>query len=121
VRVVHPRFGIILSGRGGALAKMLTPFRLGVGGRIGSGQQYMSWISLDDACGVIVHAIVLARVLSRPAIFPLPAFAARMVLGEMADDLLLASARVDPAKLRATRYSFRHSELEPTLRNLLGK
>ena len=145
LRVVHTRFGIILSANGGALAKMLTPFKLGVGGRIGSGQQYMSWISLDDACGVILHAIeagslhgpvntvspspvtnqeftrVLGKVLSRPSIFPLPAFVARVALGEMAEELLLYSARVEPAKLRATRYAFRHKDLEETLKYLLGR
>jgi uncharacterized protein (TIGR01777 family) len=145
IRVVHPRFGIVLSGHGGALARMLPPFKLGAGGRIGSGRQYMSWISLDDVCGVIVHAIqadglhgavnavspnpvtnqeftkTLGKVLGRPTIFPLPAFVARLALGEMANDLLLASARVEPVKLRATRYAFRHRELEPALRHVLGK
>ena len=145
IRVIHLRFGIILSSRGGALSKMLLPFKMGVGGRIGSGNQYMSWISLDDVCGVILHCMettglqgavntvsptpvtnaeftrALGRALSRPAIFPLPAFAARIVLGEMADDLLLSSARVDPVKLQATRYRFRHTDLEPTLKYLLGK
>jgi uncharacterized protein (TIGR01777 family) len=145
VRVVHPRFGIILSARSGALAKMLPPFKMGIGGRIGSGRQYMSWITLEDACGVILHAIeaeglhgavnavspnpvtnqdftsTLGRVLYRPTIFPLPAFAARILLGEMADALLLASARVEPAKLRATRYAFRFAELEPALRYLIGR
>jgi uncharacterized protein (TIGR01777 family) len=145
IRVVHTRFGIILSARGGALAKMLLPFKLGIAGRIGSGEQYMSWISLDDVCGVILHVIeagslhgavntvspnpvtnleftrALGRILSRPTIFPLPAFAAKTVLGEMANDLLLASARVEPVKLQATRYGFRHKDLEPALKYLLGK
>ena len=145
MRVVHPRFGMILSARGGALAKMLLPFKMGMGGRIGSGNQYMSWISLDDVCRAILHSIhttsiygavntvsptpvtnaeftkALGRALSRPAIFPLPAFAARIVLGEMADDLLLASARVEPVKLQATGFEFLHRDLEMTLRYLLGK
>ncbi len=145
IRVVHPRFGIILSPKGGALAKMLLPFKLGAGGIIGNGKQYWSWVSLDDVIGAIHHAIVtesvvgpmnvvapravtnyeftktLGRVLSRPAIFPLPAFAARLVLGEMADELLLASARIEPARLVATGYKFRHTELEKALRELLGK
>jgi uncharacterized protein (TIGR01777 family) len=144
IRVVHTRFGIILSAKGGALAKMLLPFKLGIAGKIGSGRQYMSWISLDDVCGVIVHAIeasslhgpvntvspnpvtnleftkALGRTLSRPTIFPLPSAAARIVLGEMANDLLLASARVEPVKLQATRYAFRHRDLEPTLGYLLS-
>jgi uncharacterized protein (TIGR01777 family) len=143
VRVVHLRSGLILSAKGGAMSKMLVPFRLGVGGRIGSGKQYWSWITLDDVCSAIIHCIqatglhgavnivspspsrnseftrVLGRVLHRPTIFPLPAFAARVVLGEMADDLLLASARVEPAKLVASRFVFRHRDLEPALRSLL--
>jgi len=142
IRVVHVRTGLVLSRTGGAMAKMLPPFKLGAGGKIGSGNQYWSWISLDDVCGAIMHSIqastlhgpvnvvapsplrnseftrILGRVLRRPTIFPLPAFAARLVLVEMADDLLLASARVEPAKLLASRYVFRHKELEPTLRYL---
>jgi uncharacterized protein (TIGR01777 family) len=143
--VVHPRFGIILSPQGGALAKMLLPFKLGVGGIMGNGKQYWSWVSLDDVIGAIHHAIVtegvkgpmnvvapravtnyeftktLGRVLSRPTIFPLPVFAARLMLGEMADELLLASARIEPEKLLATEYKFRHTELEKALHDLLGK
>jgi len=145
IRVVHPRFGIILSPAGGALAKMLTPFRLGVGGRIGTGGQYMSWISIDDVVGVIHHALTderlsgpvntvspgpvtnleftktLGRVLSRPTVFPMPAFAARMAFGEMADELLLSSARVLPDRLGATGYRFRAPALEDALRHLLGR
>lgn len=145
IRVVHPRFGIILSPKGGALAKMLLPFKLGAGGIMGNGKQYWSWVSLDDVIGAIHHAIVtesvvgpmnvvapravtnyeftktLGRVLSRPTIFPLPAFAARLGLGEMADELLLASARIEPARLVATGYKFHHTELEKALRDLLGK
>jgi NAD dependent epimerase/dehydratase family enzyme len=126
------------------MSKMLLPFKLGLGGRIGSGKQYWSWISLDDVCGAIIHCIreaglrgaanivsplavtnldftrVLGRVLGRPTVFPLPAFAARLVLGEMADELLLASARAQPAKLLASRFVFRRTELEPTLRHLLN-
>ena len=145
IRVVHLRTGLILSRKGGALGKMLLPFKLGIGGKIGSGKQYWSWISLDDMCAAILHCIqasglhgpvniaspspvtnleftkALGRVLSRPTIFPLPAFAARLVLGEMADALLLASARVEPAKLHASRFIFRDKEIEATLRNLLAK
>lgn len=143
IRVVHLRFGIILSTDGGALAKMLFPFRMGLGGKVGSGDQYMSWITLDDAVGAILHALqtegldgpvnavapapvtnleftkALGRALSRPTLFPLPGFAARLVFGEMADELLLASTRVDPARLRDTGYTFRHPDLEPALRHLL--
>jgi hypothetical protein len=143
IRVVHLRFGIILSAEGGALAKMLLPFRMGLGGKIGSGAQYMSWITLDDVVGSILHALqteglegpvnavapepvtnreftkALGRVLSRPTLFPLPGFAAGLVFGEMADELLLASTRVDPARLRDTGYTFRHPDLEPALRHLL--
>ncbi len=145
IRVVYLRTGIVLSPSGGALAKMLLPFKLGLGGRIGGGGQYMSWIALNDAIGAIHHAIVtealrgpanlvapspvtnleftktLGRVLSRPTIFPLPGFVARLVLGEMADGLLLASTRAEPARLLGTGYVFRHPELEGALRYLLGK
>lgn len=145
IRVVPLRFGMILSPRGGALAKMLTPFRLGAGGVVGSGRQYWSWITLDDATGAILHALMhdelsgptnavspnpvtnreftrlLGRVLRRPTVFPMPAFAARLALGEMADELLLASARVVPKKLLDSGYSFRHPQLEPALRHLLGR
>jgi uncharacterized protein (TIGR01777 family) len=143
IRVVHLRFGVVLSPAGGALAKMLPPFRLGLGGPLGSGRQYMSWIAIDDAVGAIQHALAtealqgpanaaapnpvrnreftraLARVLRRPALVPMPAFAARLLFGEMADELLLASARVQPAKLLATGYTFRYPELEGALRHLL--
>ena len=143
IRVVHLRTGLVLSSKGGAMGKMLLPFKMGVGGKIGSGDQYWSWISLDDLCGAIIHCIqatglhgavnivspspvtnseftkALGRVLSRPTIFPLPAFAARLALGEMADALLLASAKVEPAKLSASRFVFRHKDLEATLRQLL--
>lgn len=145
IRVVHPRFGLILTPKGGALAKMLLPFKLGIGGLMGNGKQYWSWVSLDDVIAAIHHALVtesvvgpmnvvspravtnheftktLGRVLSRPTIFPLPAFAARLVLGEMADELLLASARIEPARLLTTGYNFRHTELEKALRELLRK
>lgn len=143
VRVVHLRTGLVLCKDGGALPQMLTPFKLGAGGRIGSGNQYWSWISLDDVCAAIQHCIqasslhgavnlvspvpatnleftkALGNALHRPTVFPLPAFAARIILGEMADSLLLASARVQPEKLQASRFVFRHKELEPTLRELL--
>ena len=130
---------------GGALANMLPPFRAGAGGRIGSGKQYMSWIALSDLVGVILYALAtdslagpvnavapgpvtnreftkaLGRVLGRPTVAFLPAFAARLLFGEMADELLLAGARVEPAKLVASGYRFRFPELEGALRHALGK
>jgi uncharacterized protein (TIGR01777 family) len=145
IRVVNLRIGIILSPKGGALASMLTPFMLGAGGVVGSGKQYWSWIALDDVIGAIHHALftdslqgpvnltapqpatnqeftkTLGRVLHRPTIFPLPAFMARLLLGEMADALLLASARVVPQRLQATGYKFRFPDLEAALRHVLGR
>ena len=143
IRVVQLRSGIVLSPAGGALAKMLTPFRMGLGGIVGSGRQYMSWIALDDLIEVILHALrrdtlrgpvnavsptpvtnqeftrTLGRVLSRPTILPMPAFAARLAFGEMAEELLLASTRVEPARLQASGYRFHYPELEGALRHLL--
>ncbi|WP_164101302.1 TIGR01777 family oxidoreductase [Candidatus Laterigemmans baculatus] len=145
IRVVHLRFGVILSPRDGALPKMLTPTRLGLGGKLGRGDQWWSWIALDDCLGAIYHALAresvqgpvnvvaptpvrnrefaqtLARVLSRPAVLPAPKTALRLMLGEMADALLLASARVQPARLEQTNYRFRYPALEPALRHLLGR
>jgi uncharacterized protein len=145
IRVVPLRFGIVLSEAGGALAKILPPFRMGMGGILGSGRQYMSWIALDDAVGAIHHAIVteslqgpanaaspesvtnqeftktLGKVLGRPTVVPLPAFAARLMFGEMADELLLASARVQPVKFAASGYTFRYPDLEAALRHLLKR
>jgi len=139
IRVVNVRIGVILSRDGGALDKMLLPFKLGVGGKIGSGRQFMSWVSLDDVVGTFVHALTqrelegpvnavspqpvtngeftktLGAVLHRPTVFPLPAFAAKLALGQMADDLLLASAKVLPSRLEQTGYRFRHSELKSCL------
>ncbi|HZM70550.1 MAG TPA: TIGR01777 family oxidoreductase [Candidatus Cryosericum sp.] len=144
IRVVFLRFGVILSRKGGALKKMLPPFRLGVGGVIGDGSQFMSWIALDDAVGAIQHALSmeglrgpvnvvspqpvtnrgftkgLGRVLGRPTVFPMPAFAARLAFGEMADALLLSSQRVLPDRLRGSGYDFRHPDLEPALRHVLA-
>ncbi len=145
IRVAHLRLGLVLSANGGALEKMLLPFKLGVGGKIGSGHQFWSWIAMDDLCAAILHAIeadglhgpvnavspapatnleftkTLGRVLSRPTILPMPAFVARLALGEMADSLLLASARVEPAKLIASRFGFRYRELEAALRFVLKR
>jgi len=145
IRVVNLRFGVVLGRGGGALAHMLPPFRLGLGGRIGSGRQYISWIALDDAVGAVQHALAtgalrgpanavapravtnqeftrtLGRTLGRPTLFPMPAFAARLAFGEMADALLLGSARVEPARLLASGYRFRHGDLEGALRHLLDR
>lgn len=141
IRVVHLRFGVVLSARGGALAKLLTPFRFGVGGKIGSGEQWMSWVAIDDAVGAILRALnrlegpvnvvaphpvtnlefteTLGRVLSRPTLFGVPTFAARLAFGEMADAVLLSSAKVLPARLQQDGYEFVHPELEAALRYLL--
>jgi uncharacterized protein (TIGR01777 family) len=145
IRTAILRFGIILSSRGGALPRMLTPFKIGVGGRLGDGKQWMSWVALDDVVGIIRWAIadsqvkdpvnvvapnpvrnaeftrVLARVLHCPAIFPAPGFALRLMLGEMADALLLGSQRVRPEKLLGAGYKFRFDSLEPALRAALAK
>lgn len=144
VRVVHPRIGMVLSARGGALAKMLTPFRLGVGGVVGTGRQQMSWIALADLVAVLEHLALtdelsgpvnavaphpvtnreftatLGRVLSRPTVLPLPAFAVRLVFGEMGQALLLDGARVLPARLEASGFRFRYPRLEEALRAELG-
>jgi uncharacterized protein (TIGR01777 family) len=143
IRVVHPRLGIVLARHGGVLGKMLLPFKLGVGGKVGSGDQYMSWITLDDLCSILLHCAqasnlhgpvnavtpnpvtnleftkALGNALSRPTIFPLPAFVARTALGEMADELLLSSARVEPRKLIVSRFGFRHPQLGAALRDIL--
>jgi uncharacterized protein (TIGR01777 family) len=144
IRVVHPRFGIVLSADGGALAKMLPPFRLGLGGPIGNGSQYMSWITIDDTVGALLHLLqhesidgpvnlvaptpvtnrefaqTLGKVLHRPTLLPLPAFAARLALGrEAADEILLASQRVVPKRLMESGYEFQHSTLEMGLRHML--
>lgn len=145
VRVVHPRIGIVLSTEGGALGTTLPIFKLGVGGKIGSGRQYWSWIAIDDVVGAILHVLtenslegpvnvtvpdpptnaeytrVLGRVLGRPTVFPLPAPVARIMLGQLADELLLASQRIEPARLKETGYSYRYPELEGALRHLLGR
>jgi len=145
IRVVNLRIGVVLSAKGGALAAMLTPFRLGMGGVIGDGTQWMSWIALDDIIGAIRHVLerdalrglvnavapapatnaeftrTLGRVLGRPTLVPLPAFAAHLALGEMADELLLTSQRVLPARLEASSYTFRHPTLEGALRAAIGR
>jgi|SRR5579871_321915 uncharacterized protein (TIGR01777 family) len=143
-RVVLARFGIILAKQGGALAKMLTPFRLGLGGRLGSGKQWMSWVALHDVIEILKMAIInaalsgplnvvapqpvtnleftktLGSALGRPTIFPAPPFALRLALGqEMADALLLSSQRVIPKKLIALKYVFRHQKLGEALHSIL--
>lgn len=144
IRVVNLRIGVVLSPKGGALTKMLTPFKLGLGGVIGSGHQYWSWVTSDDVVGAINHCIVhdrmsgpvnvtapcpvtnyeftktLGTVLNRPTLFPMPGFAARLALGEMADGLLLASARVMPNRLNEANYQFVYPSLEPALKHLLS-
>jgi uncharacterized protein len=143
IRVVSARFGIILAREGGALAQLARPFRLGVGGRIGSGEQWMSWVALDEVIGMLRFALehgtvrgpvnvvspqpvrnveftnALAKALHRPALFPAPAFALRLALGEMADALLLTSQRVLPEQLRRLDYSFVHSNLAAALTSTL--
>jgi len=145
VRVANIRTGVVLSPHGGALKKMLTPFKLGLGGRLGNGRQYMSWVALDDVVEAIGFILatpavagpvnltapnsatnldftkILGRVLSRPTVFPMPAFAARLAFGEAADALLLSSTRVLPQALSAAGYQFRYPELEPALRHLLQR
>jgi uncharacterized protein (TIGR01777 family) len=145
VRVVHPRFGVVLSPAGGALKKMLLPFRLGLGAQVGPGTQWLSWISIDDAAGAIHHALktdslrgpvnatapnpvtnreftrTLGRVLRRPAPFKMPAAALRLALGEMAEETLLASVRALPAGLLRSGYEFRYIDLESALRHVLGR
>ena len=146
IRVAQLRLGIVLSPRGGALARMLPIFRLGGGGVLGSGRQWMSWIALDDAVAGFVHAIetpelagpvnlttpnpvtnrefteALGSALSRPTLIAVPAFALRLALGrEMADSTVLASARVIPARLTESGFSFRYPGLSPALLHVLGK
>ena len=145
IRTVNTRFGIILDAHGGALAKMLTPFRMGIGGRVGEGKQWMSWIALEDVVSGLKFLLedatvrgpanlvapnpvtnaeftrTLGRVLSRPTFFPIPAFGARLAFGEMADALLLSSQRVDPAVLEDNGFPFYWPTLEPALRHLLAR
>lgn len=144
IRVVHLRLGVVLSLAGGALRKMLPPFKLGLGGRLGNGRQWMSWISLDDAVRAIEHALdheelrgavnltaprpvtneeftkALGRALRRPTIAPAPAPAVRLLLGRMADDLLLASAMVLPEALRTSGFDWRHTTIEAALEEMIN-
>jgi len=143
IRTVNARFGIILAKEGGALAKMLPPFRMGVGGRIGDGKQWMSWIALEDVVAALRFVITneavegavnivapdpvrnadftkaLGKALGRPTLFPIPAFGVRLAFGEMADALLLASQRVEPARLKDFGYEFKHGDIGKTLTHVL--
>ncbi len=145
VRVAHIRTGVVLSQHGGALGQMLLPFRLGLGGRLGSGKQWMSWIHVDDIVGAVRHILAneavqgpvnltaphpvtnaeftktLGKALTRPTIVPVPAFALRLALGEMANEALLASERVQPLRLLSSGYQFRFRELGTALENLIAK
>lgn len=143
VRTVSLRIGVVLSTQGGALAKMLFPFRMGGGGVVGSGKQYMSWIDLEDLARLFLYCLeneqasgpinavapqpvtnyqftkALGGVLSRPTLFPLPGFAARLLFGEMADDLLLGSTRVDNRRLRELGFQFAYPEIKQSLKHLI--
>ncbi|MGM0669059.1 MAG: TIGR01777 family oxidoreductase [Gemmatimonadota bacterium] len=145
IRVVNVRTGMVLTPAGGALGTMLLPYKLGVGGRLGSGRQYMSWIDLDDETGLIYHALandavkgplnataphpvqnstftsVLGRVLNRPTLIPVPSLGVKALFGEMGEELLLFGARVLPAKAQDTGYEFRYPSLEESLRFQLGR
>jgi hypothetical protein len=144
IRVVLARLGIILSRHGGALAKMMLPFKFGAGGKLGSGQQWMSWVTLEDVVGILRFAIenasvrgavnvvapqpvrnaeftkALAKAMRRPALFPAPGFALRLALGEMADALLLSSQRVLPSRLVRSGYLFLHGDLPSALTAILS-
>lgn len=144
IRVVHPRFGMVLSPKGGALAKMLPPFQLGIAGKIGRGDQYLAWIALDDAIRIVEYVIeteslegpvnavapepvtnaeftrALGHVLSRPTIAMMPSFVARLLFGEMADELLLASCRAVPRRLLDAGFVFGSPDIEAAFRRVLG-
>ena len=144
IRVIHPRLGLVLSAHGGALGKLLPPFRLGLGGPQGNGSQWMSWIAIDDVISAVRHLIenerlegpvnvtapepvvnrdfvrTLGQVLGRPTPFAVPATVLRLALGEMANSTILASARVHPAKLMQAGYRFEFPVLEPAFRHVLG-
>ncbi len=145
IRVINLRIGVVLSKDGGALAKMLLPFELGAGGEIGDGQQYMSWIDLDDLVGAIYHLLnnpaitgpvnavapypvtnkeftkTLGKLLKRPTLIPIPSFGLRILFGSMADELLIGGQKVMPAKLHASGYKFKYDNLESSLKNALNK
>lgn len=144
IRVLNMRLGVVLTPEGGALGKMLPPFRLGLGGRMGSGEQYWSWIAIDDVLSAIYHSVVseglrgpvnftapkpatnrefteaLADALGRPAFFHVPGFALRALLGGMADETLLSSARAIPSRLLGSGFTFRYADLKSALNHLLS-
>jgi uncharacterized protein (TIGR01777 family) len=143
IRVVHLRQGLVLSRRGGALQRLLLPFRLGLGGRVGSGDQWWSWVAIDDVMGAYLHALehplsgavnmvspepvrnrefveLLGRVLHRPTLAPFPSFAVRLLLGEMGEELLLSSQRALPVALEASGYEIRHRTLADALTSALS-
>jgi len=145
IRTAHLRTGIVLSPKDGALGAMLPPFKMGLGGRIGDGRQWMSWIHVQDMVGAIHHILkndllqgavnmvaprtvinhefvkTLASVLSRPTILPMPAFAVKAVFGQMGEEMLLASQKVEPGRLISSGYPFRFRDLRAALQNLLQK
>jgi uncharacterized protein (TIGR01777 family) len=145
IQTVQIRTGVVLSPKGGALGKMLTPFKMGVGGIIGSGKQWMSWIDVEDMVGAIHHILksdllhgpvnlvapkpvtneeftkTLAGVLSRPAVLPVPAFAVKLLFGEMGETVLLGSQRVEPSQLISSGYPFRFRTLRASLENILSR
>jgi uncharacterized protein (TIGR01777 family) len=144
IRVIHMRLGIVLAHDGGALPKMLTPFRLGLGGVIGNGRQYVAWIALEDVVGAVMHLIdrsqlagavnfvapqevtnrqltkTLGKVLNRPTLLAMPALAARLAFGEMAKELLLASARVTPRRLLDDGFVFAYPQLQAALEHAVS-
>ncbi len=144
IRLVILRIGVVLSSSGGALSRMLPPFRLGLGGRLGTGRQYMSWVALDDLLETVHFALadstlhgpvnavapnpvtnsqftsMLGRVLRRPAFLPIPAATIRVMFGEMGEQLLLASTRVEPARLKAEGFRYQYPELETAMRHAVG-
>jgi len=145
MRTAQMRFGVVMSADGGALPKMLPPFRLGLGGRLGTGHQWWSWVAVQDAVGAIDHVLnhdalqgpvntvapnpvsnaeftkTLASIISRPDLFPMPAVAVRLVFGQMGTELFLASQRVEPAKLIGSGYQFRYPDLRQTLEEILRR
>jgi uncharacterized protein len=145
IRTAQMRIGVVMSADGGALPAMLTPFRMGLGGRLGNGRQWQAWVSVRDVVGAIQHVLnhdelsgpvnavapnpvtnaeftrILASVLNRPATFPMPAFAVRLIFGEMGEELFLGSQRVQPAKLSATGYQFQHPDLKNALQEILHR
>ena len=145
IRTAQMRIGVVMSADGGALPAMLPPFRMGLGGRLGNGRQWWTWVSVRDVVGAIQHVLnhdelsgpvntvapnpvtnadftrILASVLNRPAIFPMPAFAVRLIFGEMGEELFLGSQRVQPTKLEATGYQFQHPDLKNALKEILQR